>query len=68
MKSFLHRRCKKSTRKHKKWEGDAVLTVRQDARLAVLKDLVSFRKSLAERSEKSLVIKMFAIFKYGIEC
>jgi hypothetical protein len=34
-------RCKKSARKHKKWEGDAILTVRHDARLAILKDMVT---------------------------
>ena len=30
--------CKQSTRKHKKWEGDALLLIRASARLAVLRD------------------------------
>jgi len=31
--------CKSSSRKHKKWEDDAVLVVRAGARLAILRDL-----------------------------
>lgn len=44
IQQMLHKfhgcRCKKSGRKHKKWEGDAVLVVKKDLRLAILNGLV----------------------------
>ena len=30
--------CKQSTRKHKKWEGDALLVIKANVRLAILRD------------------------------
>ena len=46
--------CKQSTRKHKKWEGDALLVIKANERLAILRDADNDGKEIGRGSSLPL--------------
>ena len=55
--------CKQSTRKHKKWEGDALLIIKASERLAILRDADSDGKEIGRGS--SLPISKLSCIENG---